>query len=33
LQNLVELSEGQILKIGKQTFKVVDGKMVAVKGM
>lgn len=33
LQNLVDLSEGQILKIGKQTFKVVQGKMVAVKGM
>ena len=33
LQNLVELSEGQVLKIGKQTFKVVNGKMVNVKGM
>ncbi|MEI6311296.1 MAG: hypothetical protein WCP57_03450 [Bacteroidota bacterium] len=33
LQNLVDLSEGQILKIGKQTFKVVNGKIVAIKGM
>lgn len=33
LQNLVELAEGQIVKIGKQTFKVVNGKMVNVKGM
>lgn len=33
LQNLVELAEGQIVKIGKQTFKVVNGKMLNVKGM
>lgn len=33
LTNLIDLSEGQIIKIGKQTFKVSNGKLVAVKGM
>lgn len=33
IQNLVDLAEGEIIKIGKQTFKVVNGKLVGIKGM